>query len=152
MPRSQKALSRPCFSPQKILLNLGWRSCQRHGNSVLLSARYHGVCYYNICMWNSWWLRFLSVWQSAWAPNSEWQGLAVNANGTEQLTEKRIIISFHYIYTACLFYSVSFPWPMCEQQSELAAIYLLFFFFFEVDKHSLVWIHDCTGIFGISHT
>lgn len=31
------------------------------------------------------------------APGGEWQGLAVNANGREQLTEERIIISLHYI-------------------------------------------------------
>lgn len=77
-----------------------------HANSVLLGVRYQGACHCNICVWNGWWLWFLSVWQSAWAPSSEWQGLAVNANGREQLAEKRIIISLHYIYTACL--SVSF--------------------------------------------
>lgn len=52
-------------------------------------------------------------------------GLAVNANGREQLTEKRIIISLHYIYTACLPASLPSPRPECEQQSVLARLYLL---------------------------
>lgn len=64
------------------------------------------------------------MWQSAWAPSGEWQGLAVNANGREQLTEKRIIISLHYIYTACLSVSLSSSGPRREQQSVLAMLYL----------------------------
>lgn len=64
------------------------------------------------------------MWQSAWAPSSEWQGLAVNANGREQLTEKRIIISLHYIYTACLSVSLPSSGPGHKQQSVLAMLYL----------------------------
>lgn len=51
-------------------------------------------------------------------------GLAVNANGREQLTEKRIIISLYYIYTACLPASLPSSTPVCEQQSLLAMLYL----------------------------
>lgn len=64
------------------------------------------------------------MWQSAWAPSSEWQGLAVNANGREQLTEKRIIISLHYVYTDCLSVSLPSSGPRREQQSALAVLYL----------------------------
>ncbi len=96
----------PCpiraFLPSRSLWISELERYHWHANSVLLGARYRGACYCNICAWNGWWLWFLSVWQSAWAPSSEWQGLAVNANGREQLTEKRIIISLHYIYTPCL--------------------------------------------------
>lgn len=62
------------------------------------------------------------MWQSARAPSSEWQGLAVNANGREQLTEKRIIISLHYIYTACLPACLSVSLP--SLRSVLPMLYL----------------------------
>lgn len=123
-----RGLKLPCpfraFLPNQTLWTSEWERCNWHANSVLLSARYHGACHYNICAWNSWWLWFLSVWQSAWAPSSEWQGLAVNVNGREQLTEKRIIISLHYIYTACLSVSLPSAEPRSEQQSVLAMLYL----------------------------
>ncbi len=121
-------LKLPCpiraFLPTRTLWISELERYHWHANSVLLGARYQGVCHCNICVWNGWWLWFLSVWQSAWAPSSEWQGLAVNANGREQLTEKRIIISLHYIYTACLSVSLPSSGPRREQQSVLAMLYL----------------------------
>lgn len=112
------------FLPSRSLWISGLERYLWHANSVLLGARYQDACDCNICMWNGWWLWFLSAWQSAWAPSSEWQGLAVNANGREQLTEKRIIISLHYIYTACLSVSLPSSGPRHEQQSVLAMLYL----------------------------
>lgn len=123
-----QGLKLPCpiraFLPSRSLWISELERYHWHANSVLLGARYQGACRCNICMRNGWWLWFLSVWQSAWAPSSEWQGLAVNANGREQLTEKRIIISLHYIYTACLSVSLPSSGPRCEQQSVLPALHL----------------------------
>lgn len=155
-------LKLPCpiraFLPSQSLWISEFKRYHWHANSVLLGARYQGRCHCNICVWKDWWLWFLSVWQGAWAPSSEWQGLAVNANGREQLTEKRIIISLHYIYTACL--SVSLPSFLWEEAWTAISIGNALFTCFTEDKHLLwcqciiyarIWISGVSQIDYMSH-